>query len=81
MVIDAAGAATPLARAMFDLSLPSAIEQAIPAGQPLVSPALTGKTALAGRPTAYACLGPQCSLPVTKPEALLELLRRQRAAA
>jgi uncharacterized protein len=77
----AAGAASPLARAMFDLSLPGAVEQAIPAGQPLASPSLAGKTALAGKPTAYACLGPQCSLPVTEPEALVELLRRQRAAA
>ena len=74
-------AALPLARAMFDLSLPGAVEQAIPAGQPLASPALAGKTALAGKPTAYACLGPQCSPPVTEPEALVELLRRQRAAA
>jgi uncharacterized protein YyaL (SSP411 family) len=54
---------------MFDLSLPGAVAQVIPAGQPL-----------AGKPTAYACLGPQCSLPVTEPEALTELRRRQRAA-
>ena len=32
-----------------------------------------------GKPTAYACLGPQCSLPVTEADALLELLREQRA--
>ena len=65
---------------MFDLSLPGAVQQVVPAGQPLASPALAGKTAIAGKPTAYACLGPQCSLPVTEPEALLELLRQQRAA-
>jgi hypothetical protein len=59
---------------MFDLSLPGAVAQVIPAGQPLASPALACK------PTAYACLGPQCSLPVTEPEALTELRRRQRAA-
>jgi uncharacterized protein YyaL (SSP411 family) len=75
------GASSPLARAMFDLSLPGAVQQSIPAGQPLASPALAGKTALSGRPTAYACLGPQCSLPVTELEALVELLRRQRSAA
>ena len=73
--VAAAGTASPLARAMFDLSLPGAVEQVIPAGQPLASPSLSGKTALAGKPTAYACLGPQCSLPVTEPEALLLLLR------
>ena len=75
-----AGAASPLGRAMFDLSLPGAVEQVIPAGQPLASPAFAGKTALAGKPTAYACLGPQCSLPVTDPDALLELLQQQRSA-
>ena len=61
-------------------SLPGAVEQVIPADQPLASPALAGKTALTGKPTAYACLGPKCSLPLTEPEALLELLRQQRAA-
>jgi uncharacterized protein YyaL (SSP411 family) len=75
----AAGGASPLTRAMFDLSLPGAVEQVIPAGQPLASPALAGKTALAGKPTAYACIGPQCSMPLTEPAALLELLRKQRA--
>jgi uncharacterized protein YyaL (SSP411 family) len=74
------GAASPLARALLNLSLPGAVEQVVPAGRPLAGPALAGKTALAGRPTAYACLGARCSLPVTEPEALVELLRRQRAA-
>ena len=32
------------------------------------------------RRTHYACIGPQCSLPVTEPDMLLELLRTQRAA-
>ena len=67
-------------RAMFELSLPGAVQQVVDAGQPLASPALAGKTAVDGKPTAYACLGPQCSLPVTDPDALLELLRTQRAA-
>jgi uncharacterized protein YyaL (SSP411 family) len=74
------GAASPLARALYDLSLPGAIEQVTAAGQAHASPALAGKIAVAGKPTAYACLGPQCSPPVTEPDALLELLRRQRAA-
>jgi hypothetical protein len=74
------GGASPLARALFDLSLPGAVEQVIPEGRSLPSPPLAGKTATGGKPTAYACLGPQCSPPVTEPDALLELLRRQRAA-
>ena len=65
---------------MLDLSLPGAVEHVVEPGQTLANPALTGKSAIGGQPTAYACLGPQCSLPVTEPEALVELLRRQRAA-
>ena len=70
----------PLARAMFDLSLPGAVQQVVPADRPLASPAFAGKTAVDGKPTAYACIGPQCSLPVTEAEALSELLHRQRTA-
>jgi hypothetical protein len=50
------------------------------AGLPATGP-LAGKTAISGQPTAYACLGPQCSLPVTEPAALLELLQKQRSIA
>ena len=73
-------AASALARAMFDLSLPGAVQQVAAPGQPLLGPAIAGKAAIGGKPTAYACLGPQCSLPVTEPAALAELLRQQRAA-
>ena len=67
---------------MFKLSLPGAVQQIVaerhqlPAAGPLA-----GKTAVDGKPTAYACLGPQCSLPVTDADALLELLRQQRTSA
>jgi hypothetical protein len=70
--------ASPLARAMLDLSLPGAVQHVVAPGQTLANPALTGKSAVGGKPTAYACLGPQCSLPITEPEALVEALRRQR---
>ena len=69
---------------MFKLSLPGAVQQVIaeaalgPTGLPIAGP-LAGKTAQDGKPTAYACLGPQCSLPVTDPDALLEVLRSQRS--
>jgi uncharacterized protein len=76
--VGAARAASPLARAVLDLSLPGAVEQVAEPGQTLANPALSGKSAIGGKPTAYACLGPQCSLPVTEPEALLEVLRKQR---
>jgi uncharacterized protein len=76
-----AEASAKLARAMFKLSLPGAVlqvvgERALPTTGPLA-----GKTAQDGKPTAYACLGPTCSLPVTEADALLDLLRKQRVAA
>jgi uncharacterized protein YyaL (SSP411 family) len=71
--------ASALARAMLDLSLPGAVQHVIEPGQTLANPALTGKSAAGGQPTAYACLGPQCSLPVTEAEALVEVLRKLRA--
>ena len=78
---EAGGDATlPMARAMFGLSLPGAVQQVVGPGQALGNPVLADKKPIEGRPTAYACIGPQCSLPVTEPDALLELLRRQRMA-
>jgi len=52
------------------------------AGQelPASSPA-HGKTAIEGRPTAYVCIGPQCSLPVTEPVKLIETIKAARRAA
>jgi uncharacterized protein YyaL (SSP411 family) len=65
---------------MLDLSLPGAVEHVVAPGQALGNPALADKSAVGDKPTAYACLGPQCSLAVTEPEALIELLKRQRVA-
>src|SRR5262249_10243581 len=72
-------AQSPVVDAMFRLSLPGAIQQVVKSGQPLGSAALSAKSAIDGKPPAYACIGPQCSLPVTEPDALIDLLRRQRA--
>ena len=63
---------------MLRLSLPGAIQQAVEASQLPASPALAGKTAVNNQPTAYACIGPTCSLPVANGDALIELLRTQR---
>ena len=60
-----------LRRALRDVSLPNAVVQEVREGEsgasalPASSPA-HGKTALDGKPTAYVCIGPQCSLPVTE---------------
>src|SRR5262249_61897737 len=68
-----------LARAPLRLSLPGAVQQTVPASlAPRVGP-LAGKSALAGRSAGFACIGPQCSLPVSDAEEFLAVLRRQRA--
>jgi uncharacterized protein len=72
--------ASQLARAMLELSLPGAVQHVVEPGQTLANPALDSKSAIGGQATAYACLGPQCSPPVTEPEALIELLGKLRAA-
>ena len=37
-----------------------------------------GKTSIGGKPTAYVCIGPQCSMPVTEPAALVETVKEAR---
>ncbi len=71
-----------LRNALHGVSVPSAVIQGVRAGQelPASSPA-HGKTAIEGRPTAYVCIGPQCSLPVTEPVKLIETIKAARRAA
>ena len=68
-----------LRRALADVSLPGAVVQEVREGEslPASSPA-HGKTALEGKPTAYVCIGPQCSLPVTEPAQLVETVKAAR---
>jgi len=75
-----AEASAQLAQAMFKLSLPGAVQLVVAdeRGVPRAG-ALAGKTALAGKPAAYACIGPTCSLPLTAPDELLKVLREQRS--
>jgi uncharacterized protein YyaL (SSP411 family) len=70
-----------LRRALHEMSLPAAVIQAVRPGQelPTSSPA-HGKTAIEGKPTAYVCIGPQCSLPVTEPVKLIETIKAARRA-
>jgi uncharacterized protein len=69
-----------LARAPLRLSLPGAVQQTVPADQvPRVGP-LADKAVPGAQSSAFACLGPQCSLPINDAEELLALLREQRAA-
>jgi len=64
-----------LQRAVYDVSLPNRVIVSLPPGGWLPSnhPA-SGKGLVDGKPAAYVCEGPVCSLPVTEPEALLDAL-------
>jgi uncharacterized protein YyaL (SSP411 family) len=61
------------------VSLPGAVVQEVREREalPASSPA-HGKTAIGGKATAYVCIGPQCSLPVTEPAALVETVKAAR---
>lgn len=65
-----------LRRAAFGPSVPNRIlmrvtpDQTLPAGHPAA-----GKGQRDGRPTAYVCVGPTCSQPVTSPADLVDALR------
>jgi uncharacterized protein YyaL (SSP411 family) len=79
IVVPEGGDANALRRALAELSLPNAVVQEVRAGEsvPDNSPA-HGKTAIGGKPTAYVCIGPQCSAPVTEPAALVEAVQAGR---
>ncbi len=81
-VVPDGGDARALRRALNVVSLPGAVVQEIRAGEllPASSPA-HGKTAIDGKPTAYVCIGPQCSLPVTDPAKLVETIKQTRQVA
>ena len=73
------GDAKELRGALANVSLPGAVVQEVREGDqlPASSPA-HGKAAIDNKPTAYLCIGPQCSLPVTEPAALVETVKAAR---
>jgi uncharacterized protein len=83
LIAPEAASTRELRRALADMSLPGAVVQEVREGAsgegalPSSSPAY-GKTALDGKPTAYVCIGPQCSLPVTAAAALVETVKAAR---
>jgi uncharacterized protein YyaL (SSP411 family) len=78
-VVPEGGDATELRRALADVSLPNAVVMQVREGEslPQSSPA-HGKTAIDDKPTAYVCIGLQCSLPVTEPAKLIETIKTAR---
>jgi uncharacterized protein YyaL (SSP411 family) len=76
LIVPLDGDASELRAALRDVSLPNAVIQAIRQGVALpASSSAFGKTAIDGKPTAYVCLGPQCSPPVTDPAKLMETIK------
>ena len=70
---------TQLRRAVYRVSLPNRIVQTVGSGEALPEghPA-HGKGLVAGRPAAYVCDGPVCSLPLIEPQALIDNLAALR---
>jgi uncharacterized protein YyaL (SSP411 family) len=68
-----------LHRAIYEISLPNRVVFLLSpdAALPFDHPA-SGKDLVDGKPAAYVCDGPVCSLPITDPETLLETLDRVR---
>jgi uncharacterized protein len=69
----------PLLRTVYGVSLPNRVVLTLAPGGSLPAnhPAF-GKGAVDGKPAAYVCEGPVCSLPITEAESLLETLARVR---
>ena len=61
------------------ISLPGALQYCLHAGYDSALAALAGKRAVGPQATAYACLGPQCSPPLTEPTRLSTTLIAQRS--
>jgi uncharacterized protein YyaL (SSP411 family) len=79
LIVPLDGDASELRAALRDVSLPNAVVQEIRQGVALpASSSAFGKTAIDGKPTAYVCLGPQCSPPVTDPTKLVETIKAAR---
>ncbi len=82
IVVPEGGEAHELRQALSQVSLPGAVVQEVSEATPDTSvpsnsPA-HGKRAIDGKPTAYICIGPQCSAPVTDAAALVEAVRNVR---
>jgi len=69
---------TELRRAIYRVSLPNRVVQAVgpEASLPTDHPA-HGKGAVGGKAAAYVCEGPVCSLPLTQPQALVDNLAQR----
>jgi uncharacterized protein YyaL (SSP411 family) len=68
-----------LRRAVYAVSLPNHVVSTLaPGRQPAPDHPAHGKGLVDGRPAAYVCIGPVCSLPLTEPEKLIAHLAEIR---
>jgi len=68
-----------LRHASYAVSLANRVTLSLAPGSSLpVGHPASGKGLIDGKPAAYVCEGPVCSLPITNPESLLETLNRVR---
>mgnify|MGYP001818839445 FL=1 len=81
LMVPEGGDPTEMRAALRDVSLPNVVIDEVWADEtlPSNSPA-AGKTVVNDKTTAYVCIGPQCSLPVTEPDKLVETIKASRAA-
>jgi hypothetical protein len=79
LMVPEGGDPSAMRAALRDVSLPSVVVDEVWADEslPSTSPA-AGKTVIDGKTTAYVCIGPQCSLPVTEPSRLVETIKNAR---
>jgi len=82
LMVPKGGDASAMRAALADVSLANAVVREIGEGEslPTSSPA-AGKTAIDGKVSAYVCVGPQCSLPVTDPGKLAQTIKAARQVA
>ena len=82
MVAGGSASSPALGSVVRSVSIPGAVEIEVSGAiGALGPPALHGKSAEDGRPTAYVCIGPQCSLPATSEAQLRQTLLDLRALA
>ncbi|XSG81757.1 MAG: thioredoxin domain-containing protein [Methyloligella sp. ZOD6] len=79
IVVPEGGDASRMRNALRNVSLPDAVVQVIAETDalPKSSPA-HGKTSVEGKPTAYVCIGPLCSPPVTEADKLVDAIKASR---
>lgn len=69
-----------LMKVIRSISLPGALQYVLSEPESAAAlPGLRGKNAVNLHATAYACLGPQCSKPLTEPSELATMLKQQRS--